>query len=170
MDSQTNGGGHGDEEALEGPLPNPRPPDSSAGHDEALQLQPPEPPLASFDISTMGALNAGGDGGEGTAVGAAGAGGVPTAQALPDLGPGRTGGTGKLNKRMPRDPVSNRRICWEYARGACPRPVGTCRYAHVIPPSLASCYVTAEPHRPQRRGPAAVAVPALDDDLHALSR
>ncbi len=46
------------------------------------------------------------------------------------------GGLGALraNKRMPRDPVTNARICYEFVRGACARPPGTCRYAHVTPP------------------------------------
>lgn len=44
------------------------------------------------------------------------------------------GGEFRPNKRMPRDPATNARICFEFVRGACPRPSGTCRYAHVVPP------------------------------------
>lgn len=45
-----------------------------------------------------------------------------------------------FNKRMPRDPVTNLRICFEFVRGACPRPPGTCRYSHNTPPQLLAAY------------------------------
>lgn len=44
------------------------------------------------------------------------------------------GGEFRANRRMPRDPATNVRICFDFCRGACPRPLGTCRYAHVVPP------------------------------------
>lgn len=59
-------------------------------------------------------------------------------------GMGRVGGMGgrkqNVNKKMPRDPHTNARICFEYVRGACPRPPGTCRYSHNTPPQLVAAY------------------------------
>ena len=55
--------------------------------------------------------------------------GAAAALALPRPGPGL-----RPNTRMPTDPVSNLRICYDYVRGSCPRPPGSCRYSHAIPP------------------------------------
>lgn len=55
-------------------------------------------------------------------------------------GPGVGGRKQNMNKKMPRDPHTNVRICFEYVRGACPRPPGTCRYSHTTPPQLLAAY------------------------------
>ena len=41
---------------------------------------------------------------------------------------------------MPRDPVTHLWICFEFVRGACPRPPGTWRYSHNTPPQLLAAY------------------------------
>jgi hypothetical protein len=142
----------------ERPLPTPRPPEAGGGDlDQQQQQQPPQPtaePLPKPDVGTirMPALP-----GEPPSRGAvlaapqgvaAGIGGAYTA----GLGMGTTAvggsGSGRPNKRMPRDPVTNARICFEYVRGACPRPPGTCRYAHVIPHQLSAAYQPLAPPRP----------------------
>jgi len=101
-------------------------------HQQQPVEQPRAPPVAL----------AGGEGLPIDAVGGGGQGGVLTGAhsagfvSMGLLGLGASGS--KPNKRMPRDPVTNQRICFEYVRGACPRPPGSCRYAHVIPQHLAA--------------------------------
>ena len=44
------------------------------------------------------------------------------------------------SKRMPRDPVTNQRICYDFVRGCCPRAAEACRYAHTSPPVLLGAF------------------------------
>lgn len=98
------------------------------------------------------------------------AGGPPTGMAAPLRVPRGAA----PNKRMPRDPLTRVRICWEYVKGVCARPPGTCRYAHVImpqrPPGATPTFAPIASAGVGPRGPSLPASLYHQQQQQALSR
>jgi hypothetical protein len=169
---------HGDGEASEQPqaafpvpMPDSGPP--PAGDEHAAAAQPPGAEVAAAAAAGTTAQE-GPSGIEAaqpmmaTPTQAAGGGGLgpPRGIRAPVAMAGGLGGL-RANKRMPRDPVTNARICYEFVQGACARPPGTCRYAHVVPPHATAHAIQAM--RPFGAGVGSAAGPAGVGGLPAPS-